>query len=145
MRRSDSLGNVFLADTLNYRIQSFSGTWESCDDGAAGLINRPFGIAADDSGNVFVADTFNHRILKYAFTITNIIIDGCDSGVEDQVLNNGSTMSDLITECVGGANTHGEFTNCVEELANDWIMAALITENEKAAILKCAGQSTIMK
>lgn len=141
----DSLGNLFLADTLNYRIQSFSGTWESCDGGAAGQINRPFGIATDDSGNVYVADTFNHRILKYTFTMTNIIIDGYDSGVEDQVLNDGSTMRDLIAECAGGTNNHVEFANCVEELTNDWIMAGLITENEKATIINCATNSTIMK
>jgi len=139
----DSLGIVFVADTLNNRIQSFTSTWESCDGIDAGGFNRPFGIGADSSGNVYVADTFNHRILKYRFTPTNVVIDGCDSGVENQELADDSYMSDLISDCVDAAKNHGQFVNCVDELAVGWVGSGLITNNEKSAIVNCASHTTI--
>lgn len=67
----DSLGNIFVADTYNDRIQSFSGTWESYNCSSQGGLNKPFGIAVDSSGNVYVADTYKHRILKYKYTLKN--------------------------------------------------------------------------
>jgi tripartite motif-containing protein 71 len=66
----DDFGNVFVADSLNNRIQVLSDdNWAVLDGGVAeGPMNRPFGIATDTSGNVFVADTFNNRVLKYIYT-----------------------------------------------------------------------------
>jgi DNA-binding beta-propeller fold protein YncE len=65
----DPAGNVFVADTLNNRIQVIGNPGDTYSgDVVEGPINRPFGIAADDSGNVYVADTFNNRVLKYAYT-----------------------------------------------------------------------------
>jgi DNA-binding beta-propeller fold protein YncE len=66
----DATDNIFVADTLNSRIQGKSGgTWTAYSQGVTELkLNRPFGIAADDAGNVYVADTFNHRMLKYSYT-----------------------------------------------------------------------------
>jgi DNA-binding beta-propeller fold protein YncE len=66
----DAADNIFVADTLNNRIQGLSGsTWTAYSQGVTELkLNRPFGIAADDAGNVYVADTFNHRMLKYSYT-----------------------------------------------------------------------------
>ncbi len=79
----DSSGNVFVADTINNRIQKFqlsnscptgttqvvSGvcfvtTWGSLGT-ANGQFSYPYGIAVDSSNNVFVADTANHRIQKF--------------------------------------------------------------------------------
>ena len=79
----DSSGNVFVADTINNRIQKFqlsnpcpagttqvvSGvcfvtTWGS-QGTADGQFNYPYGIAVDSSGNVFVADGHNNRIQKF--------------------------------------------------------------------------------
>jgi uncharacterized protein (TIGR03437 family) len=74
----DGAGNLFIADTFNYRIrkvtpggvittmagdgtQSFSG-----DGGPATMaeFDRPMSIAVDGGGNLFIADTFNDRIRK---------------------------------------------------------------------------------
>jgi sugar lactone lactonase YvrE len=90
---TDAGGNVYVADTLNHRIQKLdsSGTWErawgkgvlmhggagftvctaaaNCLAGSAGGLggemNQPHGVATDADGNVYVADTINHRIQKF--------------------------------------------------------------------------------
>jgi DNA-binding beta-propeller fold protein YncE len=62
----DSLGNVYVTDTNNNRIQKFdsSGTyithWRSQDQ-----FGSLSGIAVDSSGNVYVTDKFNDCIQKF--------------------------------------------------------------------------------
>src|SRR3990170_2911727 len=66
----DSTGNIYVADTINNRIQKFDsnsnfllnfGTPGSGD----GKFNHPFGVAVDSSGKIYVADTINNRIQKF--------------------------------------------------------------------------------
>jgi sugar lactone lactonase YvrE len=72
---TDSSGNVYVADTLNHRIQKFTsdGTfmskWGSYGKGN-GQFNTPYGVAVDSSGNVYVADNLNNRIQKFSSTGT---------------------------------------------------------------------------
>ena len=67
----DGSGNVYVADTDNYRIQKFSSdgtfltTWGSSGSGD-GQFYYPYGVAVDGSGNVYVADTGNNRIQKFS-------------------------------------------------------------------------------
>jgi len=69
----DSLGNIYVADTLNHRIQKFDPTGKflmafgSFGDGD-GQFNEPWGIAVDKDGNIYVADTWNYRIQKFDAT-----------------------------------------------------------------------------
>ena len=73
-----------------------------------------------------------------------IIIDGCDSGVENQLFDDGCTMSDLIAECnADNAENHGKFVSCVSHLTNDWKKDGLINGKEKGAIQSCAAQSDL--
>jgi hypothetical protein len=72
-----------------------------------------------------------------------IIIDGCDSGVENFLFEDGCTMSDLISGCAEGANNHGKFVSCVSHLTNDWKSQKLISGKEKGAIQSCAAQADI--
>jgi len=83
----DAAGNLFIADTYNYRIcqvgtngiittvagigpgypvyGSYSG------DGGAAInanLNFPYGVAVDAAGNLFIADTANNRIRKVTNT-----------------------------------------------------------------------------
>ncbi|HYW69980.1 MAG TPA: tandem-95 repeat protein, partial [Pyrinomonadaceae bacterium] len=66
----DLVGNVYVVDSGNNRIQKFntSGTsitkWGAAGSGN-GQFNNPAGIAVDPAGNVYVADTFNNRIQQF--------------------------------------------------------------------------------
>ena len=66
-------GTVYVADSLNHRIQAFDSSgnflfqWGSFEVGehgtaAGGHFNQPWGISVGPDGNVYVADTWNHRI-----------------------------------------------------------------------------------
>ena len=63
----DAGGNVYVADSLNHRIQVFdsNGTfirkWGSRGSGD-GKLSYPYGVTVDGPGNVYVADGGNHRI-----------------------------------------------------------------------------------
>jgi tripartite motif-containing protein 71 len=72
----DSSGNVYIADSGNYRIQKFDpngnfikkwGTKGYVDksfyDGYA--LKKPIDVAIDDSGNIFVADSESNCIVKF--------------------------------------------------------------------------------
>ena len=72
----DGLGNVYVADRVNHRIQKIdslgvvstlagSGVSGFADGPAAtAQFNYPIGVAADGSGNVYVAESSGHRIRK---------------------------------------------------------------------------------
>jgi len=71
-----------------------------------------------------------------------IVIDGCDTGVPNQ-LYEGDLISDLIDYCAANAKNHGKFVSCVAKLTNQLKKAGLITGKEKGAIQRCAAQSSI--
>jgi len=72
----DALGNMFVANTDNYKIRKItsagvvssfvgSGAYGSADGiGTTASFKSPTGIAVDASGNVYIADTYNHKIRK---------------------------------------------------------------------------------
>ncbi len=74
-----------------------------------------------------------------------VIIGSCDSGVINQLFDDGCTMSDLIADCSIGAKNHGKFVSCVSHLTNEWKKAGLISGEEKGAIQRCAAKYKISK
>lgn len=70
----DPMGNVYVADTLNHRIQFFSWgqTNGSTIAGVLGLtgttttlLNTPYSVTLDNQLNLYVVDTYNQRIQKF--------------------------------------------------------------------------------
>ena len=72
----------------------------------------------------------------------NIIIDGCDTGVEDRVYE-GKTITSLIYACADGAKNHGKFVSCVASLTNKLKKEGIINGSEKDAIQNCAAGSSL--
>ena len=72
----DANGNLFIADTYNFRIREVgtnglittvagNGTNSYSGDGGAATnagLSNPYGVAVDGYGNLFIADTYNFRI-----------------------------------------------------------------------------------
>jgi hypothetical protein len=69
-----------------------------------------------------------------------VIIGSCDSGVINQLFDDGCTMSDLIAGCSIGAKNRGKFVSCVSHLTNDWKAAGLISGEGKGAIQRCVAK-----
>jgi uncharacterized protein (TIGR03663 family) len=66
----DGTGNVWVADSLNNRIQKFDsqghflGQFGTVGTGE-GQFTEPWSVAVDADGFIYVADTWNHRIQKF--------------------------------------------------------------------------------
>ena len=73
-----------------------------------------------------------------------VVIDTCDSGVADQVLN-GGCITDAIAACASDVRNHGRFVSCTARLTGGLVREGLITGEEKDAIMSCAGMSDIGK
>lgn len=72
-----------------------------------------------------------------------VVIDGCDSGVDNTLGSDGCTLSDLVGLCAVGAKNHGKYVSCTSHLTNDLKKGGVITGAEKGAITSCAAQADI--
>lgn len=70
----DPMGNIYVADRANHRIQFFAdgavnGTTIAGMSGVSGnsttTLTAPWGVGLDSQLNVYVADTLNHRVQKF--------------------------------------------------------------------------------
>ncbi|RPI68790.1 MAG: hypothetical protein EHM43_03815 [Ignavibacteriae bacterium] len=98
-------------------------------------------VCDSDDDNDGISDENDNNDNSVTDPIVNI--DGCSSGVDNEVFSNGTTMMDLINGCLASANNHGQFVSCVNQLANQWKAAGLITNQQKNAIGNCASSSNL--
>lgn len=73
-------------------------------------------------------------------TVETIVINECDSGVDNLMFDDGCFMADAVADCRGPETNHGQFVRCVASLAGQWRKAGLITGRESAAIIRCAAR-----
>jgi DNA-binding beta-propeller fold protein YncE len=76
-------GNVYVADSLNNRVQIFSssGVYQAIIGSyghEAGDLYEPFDLFIDRSGNTFVADSGNDRIQKFSPEGTSLAVFGTE-------------------------------------------------------------------
>jgi hypothetical protein len=114
----DGSGNVYVADTLNDRVQRWapgatSGTTVAGGNGfgsGANQLDTPRGVALDGSGNVYVTDTFNHRVQRWAPGATSgtTVAGGNGDGSGANQLNNpfGVALDGSGNVYVGDASNH---------------------------------------
>lgn len=70
-----------------------------------------------------------------------IVIGECETGITNELFEDGCSVLDLIGECLAGASNHGEYVRCVGALARDWRQAGLITYLERVSIIRCVARS----
>jgi hypothetical protein len=71
-----------------------------------------------------------------------VVIDSCDSGVDNTFFTNGCSIVDVVNQCGASAATHEDFTSCVTHFTNA-LKAGLISNKQKASIQRCAAKADI--
>jgi len=98
------------------------------------------GDACDlDDDNDGVNDDVDN--FPYSDTRATVVIGSCDSGVANQVLDNGATFNDLIASLANSITNHGRFVSAVGKLTNSWKKDKLISGRDYGKIKSCAAKS----
>lgn len=77
-------------------------------------------------------------------TQPSVVIGGSDSGVPNLLLQNGTTLMDLINHCAETAKNHGKFVSAIARLTDD-LKEEVLTHDQKARIRTCAAHSQVSK
>jgi len=75
-----------------------------------------------------------------------IMIDDCDAGVDNLLLENGCTLNDEIAKCAATGDNHGQFVSCVSQLSNDrstLLLDGIDNWKKRGPIQSCAAQAQI--
>jgi len=70
-----------------------------------------------------------------------IAFSGIDTGVPNQLLDDGSTMSDRMANAAAAVRNDRQFVGAVTKLAEGWRREGLITQAQKVAIVSAAARS----
>jgi trimeric autotransporter adhesin len=106
----DASGNIYIADTYNYRIRMVTkstgiistvagtGSYSYSGDGGqatSASLNYPRGVAVDASGNIYIADTYNNRI-RMVTKSTGIISTVAGDGTQEYKGDGGPATSAIL-------------------------------------------------
>jgi hypothetical protein len=76
-------------------------------------------------------------------TDPTVVIDGCSSGVQNFVSEDGCSILDLIDQIAANASNHGKLVSEVAKLLNSLKKEGVISGNDKGAIQTCAASSDL--
>lgn len=71
----------------------------------------------------------------------SVLIEKCDTGVDNTVGVDGCTKADEVAACASNARNHGQFVRCVALLARGWKAAGEI--NGIGKVVRCAARANI--
>ncbi len=91
----------------------------------------------EDDGVTDVDDECPNTVLG-----DTVMVGDRDTGVADQVLDNGCTMTELIASCKIDRRNHGETVRCVLNLVQSWRRDGKITPRDQGQILRCTVRPT---
>jgi sugar lactone lactonase YvrE len=117
----DSQGNLYIADSLNFRVRKVdlsgiittaAGTGEpnfSGDGGPAtsAVLDHPLGVAVDGAGNIFISDTENDRVRK---VFGSGIINTVAGGTPEVQFPRGLSVDVAGNVFFGAADSQGNFS-----------------------------------
>jgi hypothetical protein len=69
-----------------------------------------------------------------------VMVGDCDTGVADQVLGNGCTMTELIASCKPEPRPRSRLLRCVIRLVRDWRREGIIHPSDGGKIIRCAAR-----
>lgn len=72
-----------------------------------------------------------------------VIIDDADTGVENDVLPDGCTIADLVSQIAGDAKNHGQFVSGITKMCRYLLSVEAITQSESAILQSLSAQSSI--
>ncbi len=151
-----------VADQFN----TFSVTATPADISAAGAIGQPIGIGffgLNSGSGTSDFDLDNVRLLACSvdsdgdgvfddvdvcpdsIVSDTVVIEDCDSGVENIVFDDGCTLADLVQLCADEAKNHGDFVSCVAKLANGLKKGGVLSGKEAGKLTSCAAKSSTGK
>lgn len=106
-----------------------------------GDCNYNLEIDADGDG---VPD--NEDLMPNSNMEETVVIENCDSSVENIALGEGYMLSDKIDELeAGDYKNHGQYVKATAHYLNSLVEEGVITYEEKDMIMNCAGSSSIGK
>ena len=141
----DSLGNVYVADTLNSTIRKVTpagvvttlagspGTSGNVDGtGNEARFHSPYGIAVDRAANLYVADTWNHTIRKVTAdrTVTTLAGLAGTAGLADGIGDAArfSFPTGVAADSEGSVFVADTYNNIIRKLTpvgTNWIVTTL--------------------
>jgi hypothetical protein len=158
----------FSAHTTGTECDTPCYAWDVTGDRGATIYSSGLYIAGDTEGTdeVTLIDICNDDIIATAYVLViqdsdhdgipdeeeefcpasnceaTVIIDECDTTVDNQPFDDGCTMSDCIAECANKKN-HGRFVFCVTRLTLQWRKAKLLTFRNMGSIIRCAARADL--
>ncbi len=97
-------------------------------------------ICDEDDDNDGVLD--ENDAVQFSNNESTVMIDGCNSSVENISLEDGYTLSDRIDELESSEyRNHGQYVRATSQFLKELVKEGVITEEEKDLINGCAGNS----
>ena len=129
---SDTSGIYIVGGTLG----DLSGPSKGDEDAFLAIL----GTTGEDRDNDGILD--NEDICPDSDLTPTVVINDCDSGVENQLLKDGCTISDLVKECEANTSDAREFEGCITQLTETLKNEEIITSQQVGEIQQCSTPPT---